>query len=266
MPQLPRVAVLDPDLVGAVTLAALVDGGLDATCLGSPTPAAAALLARRGLTGHRVSRDGDTATATVAATATAAGRAAGGASPEGTPVISRAAAAGGPARGFTVSIAGRPVGNWDAVVVSSATVTAVTAVIGAGSPWFGGVFHPRADGVYLVGTPGGAADDETSPADVPAQRHADAADDAPGADLDDPLVWAQGSWVGEYLRGRYLLPTYQAMLDRPGLRRGGLRRRGAAGYLRALERELRAGRARAAAAGYPLPLPAHSTAALPAGE
>jgi hypothetical protein len=51
------------------------------------------------------------------------------------------------------------------------------------------------------------------------------------------------------------------MLDRPELRhRGvhglGLRGRTGRGLVRPLERELRAGRSRAAAAGYPLPLPA----------
>ncbi|MEX5707545.1 hypothetical protein AB1484_04285 [Parafrankia sp. FMc6] len=97
--------------------------------------------------------------------------------------------------------------------------------------FFAGVFHQEVEGLYRV-----SAEPE--------------------------LAAAQGSWIGEYLRGRYLLPSRPAMVSASGRSAGGppadragqLRRRL---YLRALTREVRRGHARAASAGYPLPVPAH---------
>ncbi|OHV37405.1 MULTISPECIES: hypothetical protein [Pseudofrankia] len=256
MPQLPRVAVLGPDLTGAVGLAALVDGGIDATYLGAPTPAAEELLSRRALTARRVAGPDDHGDEPVSPSAPSEGGA------DFAPVVSRAGAREDPRRGFQISLDGRSLGSWDAVVVTAATVAAVRTVIGVDDPWYGGVFHPRADGVYLIGGSGGggvagaAAGGPAGPRPAGEAGELAEEDEAPASGPGGRLVWAQASWVGEYLRGRYLLPAYQAMLDHPGLRRVGLRRRGTCGYLRALERELRAGRARAAAAGYPLPIPA----------
>lgn len=97
--------------------------------------------------------------------------------------------------------------------------------------FFAGVFHQEVEGLYRV-----SAEPE--------------------------LAAAQGRWIGEYLRGRYLLPSRPAMVSASGRSAGGppadrsgqLRRRL---YLRALTREVRRGHARAASAGYPLPVPAH---------
>jgi hypothetical protein len=69
------------------------------------------------------------------------------------------------------------------------------------------------------------------------------------------IAWEQARWIGEYLRGRYLLPPRSAMLTGLGPRRRTTPGGGAQAYLTALERERHAGRARAAAAGYPLPVP-----------
>ncbi|ONH33837.1 hypothetical protein BL253_00530 [Pseudofrankia asymbiotica] len=246
--------MLGADLTGAVGLAALIDGGIDAVYVGSPTPAAGALLAERSLASRRVGgRDddlGEPAPRTPEDEATAGVL----------PVVSRVGTRDEPGRGFEISVDGRSLGSWDAVVVTGSTVAAVATVIGVDVPWYGGVFHPRADGVYLVGSLGGTGAALTEPAGAPTRRAAED-DETPGPDPGRQLAWAQASWVGEHLRGRYLLPAYQAMLDHPGLRRVGLRRRGLGGYRRALDRELRAGRARAAAAGYPLPLPAAAAAA-----
>ncbi len=108
--------------------------------------------------------------------------------------------------------------------------------VGASRAWsgeyfFGGVFHQEVEGLYRV-----SAEPE--------------------------LAAAQGRWIGEYLRGRYLLPSRPAMVSAAGRLTGGppadgagqVRRRR---YLRALAREVRRGHARAASAGYPLPVPAH---------
>ncbi|OHV54215.1 hypothetical protein BCD48_08940 [Pseudofrankia sp. BMG5.36] len=249
--------MLGADLTGAVALTALIDGGIDAVYVGSPTPAAGVLLAERALASRRVGgRDddlGESAPRTPVDEATA----------DLLPVVSRVGTEDDPGRGFEISIDGRPLGSWDAIVVTVTTVAAVAGVIGVDAPWYGGVFHPRADGVYLVGSLEGAGAALTEPGDA-STRHTGQDDEMPPSSLGQQLAWAQASWVGEHLRGRYLLPAYLAMLDHPGLRRVGLRRRGIGGYLRALERELRAGRARAAAAGYPLPLPASTAAASPA--
>ena len=148
--------------------------------------------------------------------------------------IARTGDAATAAHGFTISIGGGTIGHWDAVVVAPAGRSAAADLIGAEVPRFGGVFHPVTDGVYLVGAP---ADGATEPA------------------TDVVLAKAQAGWIGEYLRGRYALPAHQAMVSRPGPGRGPRARTGD-GYLRAVGRELRAGRARAAAAGYPMPMPA----------
>ncbi|WP_242424308.1 hypothetical protein, partial [Frankia sp. EI5c] len=96
-------------------------------------------------------------------------------------------------------------------------------------PWsrgrfFGGVFHTELEGVFRV-----------SP--------------------DPELAGPQGRWIGEYLRGRYLLPARSVMIRDPaaaGVRRPARR------YLKGLARELRQGHARASRAGYPLPVPARA--------
>ncbi len=224
--------MLGPGLAGATALVALVDAGLDATGVGGrPTPAAAELLAAHALMERWIPpavRD---------ATDTAGGPAAGGA-PALT--VARVGDASGARGGFEVSIDGQPAGRWDALVVTARDLAAAAGVLTA-APWYGGVFHPVAGGVFLLGVPDSGQ----------VVR--------PDGERDLALTRAQAGWVGEYLRGRYRLPTGEAMLDRPSLRRTGVRR-GAAGYLRALDRELRAGRARAAAAGYPLPLPAAAPA------
>ncbi|WP_026310517.1 hypothetical protein [Parafrankia elaeagni] len=101
--------------------------------------------------------------------------------------------------------------------------------------FFGGVFHPELEGVFRV-----------SP--------------------DPELAGPQGRWIGEYVRGRYLLPSRSVMVCGAGRLaglpwRGGLVSRpdGQAAsrrYLRALAKEIRRGHARASRAGYPLPVPA----------
>lgn len=128
----------------------------------------------------------------------------------------------GPAR-FTVRAGDGPEEPFDAVVAASDGYLAATlgaAGLPAAPPLYLGVFHPRDAGIFAVEAAGGTA-----------------------------LAEAQGRLIGEYLRGRYLPPSA------PG---GGNGRRPAervGAYLRALRRELRAGHARAAAAGYPLPVP-----------
>jgi hypothetical protein len=217
--QLPRVVVLDPTLTGAIALRELADGGLDVTGVGQVTPAAMRVLTDFGLTDRWVTGSAGPADQDAAAVMAACH-----------PTVSRIGGAGTAVPGFAVSLDGHLLGTWDAVVVTRRTVDVVADVISTGAPWYGGVFHPQADGVYLVG-----------PDEVDAGR----------VDLDSgEITVPQARWVGEYLRGRYLLPAFQAMLDHPGLQRRGLRR----GYTRALDRELRAGHARASAAGYPLPL------------
>ncbi|MBL7492687.1 hypothetical protein I6A60_17705 [Frankia sp. AgB1.9] len=264
MPQLPHVAVLGPDLAGATALVTLVDAGLDATGVGGRlTRPAAELLAAYALTDRWIFPAGTTepddvtgglmggggppagagpgagADPAVGADATVGGDPAVGGDPVLT--VTRAGSGTGPGRGFAISVGGRPAGRWDAVVVTARDLAAAAGVLAA-APWYGGVFHPVADGVFLLGVPDSGQ----------VVR--------PDGERDLAVTKAQAGWVGEYLRGRYRLPADQAMLDHPGLRRTGLRR-GAAGYLRALDRELRAGRSRAAAAGYPLPLPAAEPAA-----
>ncbi|MBL7502280.1 hypothetical protein I6A84_06665 [Frankia sp. CNm7] len=255
MPQLPRVAVLSPDLTGATALAALVDAGLDATFVGRPTAAAGVLLAKRALTGRWLAEVADEGEEPVPP------RQVDEVPADFRPLVTHADAPDGSRRGFGISLAGQALGSWDALVVTAPTVWAATPLITTAAPWYGGVFHSRTDGVFLVGSPKGVpAPDGGSPGrdprDPPPGPPADRRGDTLTAVLAHELIWAQASWIGEYLRGRYLPPARQAMLDHPRLRGTGLRRWGDGGYLRALDRELRAGRARAAAAGYPLPLPA----------
>jgi hypothetical protein len=217
MPELARVAVIGSGLPAAVALAALVDGGLDArmVCVAAPPPDAADVLATHGLT-ERLRR---VATATT-----------------GLDVRRRRDCGGG----FEVVADDETVGRFDAVVLADAgPAPAGAAPADAGhAPRFGGVFDPDSDGVYPIGCwdPAAAAVE---------------------------LARAQGRWIGEYLRGRYLLPARPVMLANPGLpsrrrlgggRHGGGRHGdGVARYLARLDRELRRGHARAAAAGYPLP-------------
>jgi hypothetical protein len=242
VPQLPRVAVLDPTLTGAVALRELVDGGLDVTGIGQPTEAALDVLRASALTRHWIAGSAATRAVPPRPWADVPEAGAGAALPAGDglagyhPVVTRAGNDAGPGQGFAVSLDGDALGCWDALVVTPQTAAVVAGVIATGGPWFGGVFHPRSAGVFVVGG-------------------------EPGSASQHPLVELRARWVGEYLRGRYQLPAYQAMLDRPELRHRGLRGRGprgrtGRGLVRALERELRAGRSRAAAAGYPLPLPA----------
>jgi len=234
VPQLPQVAVLGLDLTGAVALAALIDAGLDATGVGPLDPPAGVFLAGRALVDRWVdSRKAPTADEPVD-----------GAPADFRPVIRHARAADGTPTGFEIIVDGGSLGRWDALVVTPPALAAAGEVIAADTSWYGGVFHPRSVGVHLVG----GFRDDIPQADVLAQT------------LASDLIWARASWVAEYLRGRYLPPPEQEMLDHPELRRTGLFRSGERGYRRALERELRAGRARAAAAGYPLPIPAVSPA------
>jgi hypothetical protein len=131
---------------------------------------------------------------------------------------------GGGAARFAVRAGDGPEEPFDAIVAAGAGYLAA-ALSAAGLPGaprlYLGVFHPRDAGIFAVGASGGSA-----------------------------LAEAQGRLIGEYLRGRYLPPSPPA--EGTGWRRPADR---AGAYLRALRRELRAGHARAAAAGYPLPVP-----------
>jgi hypothetical protein len=108
-------------------------------------------------------------------------------------------------------------------------------------PLFRRVFHPEIEGVFFLAL--------LQPL---------------GATM--PLAEAQGKWIAEYLRGRYLLPPRSEMLRDIAREREEMRRRYVASkrhtmqvdfdtYLVELEREQRAGRKRAADAGHPLPIP-----------
>ncbi len=262
--QLPRVAVLGTGLSSALTLAALVDGGLDAqgVCGADLGPDAVDILSTRGLEGRLRRVD---APVGIAELSSGDGR-----------------DSHGP---LEIVADGESLGRFDAVVVAYAdgmdspvvgepqgtrriaeradgsnNLTEVRTLGAIGlARRFGGVFDPDSDGVYLIGA--------GSPVGVHGHGHARSGmTSVPGtAAISDmaagirELAWAQGSWVGEYLRGRYLLPARSVMLAHPGLpgRRLGWEWGGVAGYLARLDRELRRGRARAAAAGYPLPLPSY---------
>ncbi len=95
-----------------------------------------------------------------------------------------------------------------------------------------------------------------------------------------PIAEAQGRWIAAYLRGEYALPSIAQMKSEIGRERARMRRRYVASkrhtmevdfddYLYALRRELKAGAARARAAGSRLPVPARAqavaTAAGPGG-
>ena len=95
-----------------------------------------------------------------------------------------------------------------------------------------------------------------------------------------PIAEAQGRWIAAYLRGEYALPSIAQMKSDIGRERERMRRRYVASkrhtmevdfddYLYALRRELKAGAARARAAGSRLPVPARAqavaTAAGPGG-
>lgn len=108
-------------------------------------------------------------------------------------------------------------------------------------PLFRRVFHPEIDGVFFLAL--------LQPL---------------GATM--PLAEAQGKWIADYLRGRYLLPPHSEMLADIEHDREQMRKRYVASkrhtmqvdfdsYLVQLEREQRVGRKRAAAAGHPLPIP-----------
>jgi hypothetical protein len=213
MPELARVAVIGSGLPAAVALAALVDGGLDAQGVCTATPPPDAADV---LTTHGLTERLHRVAAT-----------------RGLNVRRRRGGGGG----FDVVADAETIGRFDAVVLADAAGAAPAdadpapggaAPGGKGhAPRFGGVFDPDSDGVYLIGGAG-------------------------------ELARAQGRWVGEYLRGRYLLPARSVMLAHPGLPPRGYLGRGRhgdglAGYLARLDRELRRGHARAAAAGYPLP-------------
>jgi hypothetical protein len=134
----------------------------------------------------------------------------------------------GARRPFQIWGDGASRGIWDVVVLTPAAADASgpDGLPAAAGHCYGGVFHPDVEGVYRVG----------------AGRPA--------------VVAAQARWIGEYLRGRYLLPARSAMIAHPGLRRYGPRPWAGRRYPARLEGELRRGRARAARAGYPLPVPA----------
>jgi hypothetical protein len=216
VPQLPRVAVIGGDLAGAVALAELVDGGL--------TVAAFAVAADPA---DPVDPAGpadpvDPAAAYLAARGL-------------TDRLIRLETGGldirpgdGARRPFQIWGDGTSRGIWDAVVLTPAAPDrgAPDGLPAAAGHCYGGVFHPDVEGVYRVG----------------AGRPA--------------VVAAQARWIGEYLRGRYLLPARSSMIAHPGLRRYGPRPWAGRRYLARLEGELRRGRARAARAGYPLPVPA----------
>ncbi len=167
-------------------------------------------------------------------------------------------------RPFDIQDNERQVTRWDVVVLTDDLDDLVPGSPAMSSSLFGGVFDPETEGVYRCGRlprPGAAPAGPVAVAD--AVRLAD----------------AQSRWIGEYLRGRYLLPSRSAMLAAAGLRPTRRTATGSAswprprsetlharwlrapgqtavrGYLRWLGAELRRGRARAAEGGYPLPVP-----------
>lgn len=243
MPQLPRVVVLGTGLTGVAALYGLVDGGLWAVAV-------------------------DLAPATRMAGARATGSDRAAPDPSATfaerfglldrirlvpgPVEVRTADPQGP---FTIS--GGPGSAElvaDAVVVADSHL-APDAWVADPARLFLGMFDPAQDRVFRV--------DGEPPASGP-----------PGGDDADPeirmrIAQARGRLLGEYLRGRYLLPprsevaaggpphgarrTVARLVDQIATRVG-------AGdpiprYLRTMHRELARGHARAGVAGYPLPCP-----------
>lgn len=251
---LPRVAVLGSGVVTNDAIVTLIDSGLDTTgiTIDAPPPEALAPLAERGQTNRLRVVD-------------AASHRSGPRTAESGDGGFQLRSAPGRLPPWRLTVGGTEIGCWDAVVIAEASAGLVAEQWVAGSPdavpdhprepgsatdqgaepiHFGGVFHPDLEGVFYLGR-------------VP----------APGDDSDlgcDRTVGAaQARWVGDYLRGRYLLPARSVMVARPGLRRRarpplGPSRLGSRGYLRALGRERRRGQARAAQAGYPLPVPART--------
>ncbi|WP_322759620.1 hypothetical protein [Frankia sp. Cr2] len=265
MAQLPRVAVLGRGPTAGVTVFALVDSGLDAhlfvpaaaparpvvagaerpaTVTAAPTPAED-YLRERGLADRVTRLDGDS-----------------GIRPDDT----RPGDTG--RRPFDLRDSDQQVTRWDVVVLTEDPVEdPVGRAPGptVGPPLFGGVFSLDTDGVYRCGR-------LPDPVGTPSRGSVDSADTVQLAD-------AQGRWISEYLRGRYLLPPRSVMLAAAGLPAAGsgswprsrcdrLRaswhpRHGPSavqGYLRWLGAELRRGRARAAEGGYPIPVPSLITA------
>ncbi|MCK9875738.1 hypothetical protein MXD59_08120 [Frankia sp. Ag45/Mut15] len=264
MTGLPRIAVLGLDAATAAAAVALVDGGLEIAVF-APEPISpddVAALAAYGCADRLVALVPATLRLS-AATPTAP--------PfeiHGTPADHEPSA---PAE-VTRPDAGAPLGTFDAVVLNDHTGHLLpTAPAGPAAPSgassqpgvvqrFGDVFDPRAAWVFHIGGP-------------------------------VELGAARGRWIGEYLRGRYALPANlpagpdadpghghglgagsgvgagarSGVGARPGAgglpgmaataMRGRPWRRGARSTLADLDRELQAGHARAATAGYPLPTP-----------
>ncbi|EIV95713.1 hypothetical protein [Frankia sp. QA3] len=220
MTGLPRVAVLGVDAATAAATISLVDGGLAVAAFspGPVPPAAHARLAAYGCADQVVAVSPDTLRLAAAGPA-APFEVHGVRADPRTSATSASPAAAGAAEG--AGAGGDLLGVFDAVVLGDAT-----ARLGPGgpdSPRFGGVFDLAAAWVFHVS-------------------------DSP------ELAGAQGRWIGEYLRGRYAPPEPAAMSARPALlgrsTRGGVR-----AELAELDRELRAGHARAAGIGYRLPTP-----------
>jgi hypothetical protein len=226
VPQLPRVAVVGEDFRADAVCATLVDSGLQAVRV---TPGAAV---------------------SVAATQTGLSVQARHMAPAMAPSSADNSA---DRMSFEVRSGGEVVGAFDAIVVVAGG--AAQALLGRAGLTdiddvrFGGVYCPGRDGVYVVGGKlgGEPSCDDVVDGGTTLRRATQRATEL-----------AQARWLGEYLRGRYLLPERQEMTAHSGLRRASMfsrRRGGTRGYLSRLALELRRGRDRAAAAGYPLPLP-----------
>ncbi|WP_256788620.1 hypothetical protein [Frankia sp. AvcI1] len=229
MTGLPRVAVLGVDAATAAATISLVDGGLAVAAFsaGPVPPAAHDRLAAYGCADQVVAVSPDTLRLLTAGPAAPPFEVHGvradprlPASPP-SPSAKEAGAGSGAGGGYGAEAGGDLLGVFDAVVLG-----VDTARLGPGgphSPRFGGVFDLAAAWVFHV-------------------------DGAP------ELAGARGRWIGEYLRGRYAPPEPAAMSARPALlgrsTRGGVR-----AELAELDRELRAGHARAARLGYRLPTP-----------
>ncbi len=203
------------DAATAAATISLVDGGLAVTVYspGHVPPAAHARLTAYGCADRVVAVSTDTL------------RLAAGSAPPPPPFEVHGARADSQASAASAAPAaagaeaGDLLGVFDAVVLGDGTDRLGPG--GPGSPRFSGVFDLAAAWVFHVGG---------SP----------------------ELAGAQGRWIGEYLRGRYAPPEPAAMSARPALLgrsvRGGVR-----AELAELDRELRAGHARAARTGYRLP-------------
>ncbi|MCM3887499.1 hypothetical protein [Frankia sp. R82] len=238
MTGLPRVAVLGLDAATTAAAVALVDGGLEITVFASaPIPSAdVATLTAYGCADRLVAVRATTLRLTAAA-ATAPPYVIDGTVIDGT-VIDGTVIDGTPADQNPPADSAQPLGTFDAVVLNAHTEGLLPATsIAAESTRFGGVFDPQVAWVFHVGGP-------------------------------VELATAQGRWIGEYLRGRYALPDDpQSGAGALPVVRGRPWRKGIRSALAEVDRELQAGHARAATAGYPLPTPADwllTTAAAPA--